>query len=338
MRSRRVLRVAAPLMVALSLAACGPHRSTTIGLRSTPLDLQFARPDLAKPVPPVVVVRLLPAPPLSLQHILVPGLPVPPPQPPPPVPAKCDTKIRVLGKPLAQSTLGSPRSGFYTYDTKGKGTVTGGVAAISAPIPRDTTVAITEPTKETPSQTIAAEGGAPASGKVTQYTVTTALAPNVRQVDVLAVSATSLNLVKRTLVDGARSFDFVPTPQVQLMKFGPVGTTWTSRGVDSNSGAAMDYSGSIDAITEGLACGYVNKGYVVTYQSTLTNPTGNEIIRTGTDSAHPSAFVIAPQLGGLILAQRVYTDDIRLMSDLSGYVETTLDYTSLITDTDPSRQ
>jgi hypothetical protein len=307
-------------------------------MRATALDLQFARPDLAVPVPPVVVVRLLPAPPLSLQHILRPGTPVPPPPPPPPLPVGCPatTAPGVPGKPLVEGTLGAPAAGYYSYDTVGKGTVSGGSDATSAPLPPGTQVAISASVQVPPSTTIDAEGGAPATGTQTLYTVTTVLSPTVRQIDTLAVSATSLNLVKRQLTDGARSFDFTPTPQVRLMVFGPVGSTWSSHGADQNSGASMDYSGSVDAVTDVKACGVVTKAYLVSYQSTLTNPTGYEVVRTGTDSAHPSTFTIAPQLGGLVLAQRVYSQDVRLMRDLSGYVGTTLDYASTITDTKPT--
>jgi hypothetical protein len=338
MRSRRVLRIAAPLLAVLAVTACGPDKSTTIGLRSTPLDLQFARADLAVPVPPVVVVRLLPAPPLDLGHILHPGTPVPPPPPPPVVPAKCAPgRPTVLGKPLQQSTLAAPAPGYYSYLTKGTGTVSGATTSTSAPIPPGTQVAISAASQVPVGQTIDLEGGAPEGGKQTLYTVTTVLSPTVRQVDTLAVSATSLNLVKRQLTDGARSFDFTPSPQVRLVVFGPVGTQWSSRGVDQNSSATMDYAGSITGITAVRACGLVTRAYVVTYQSTLTHPTGYEVIRTGTDSAHPATLTIAPQLGGLVLAQQVHTEDVRLMQNLSGYVGTTLDYTSTILDTEPDR-
>ena len=335
MRTRRALRVAAPLLAVLAVTACGPHKSTTIGLRATPLDLQFARADLAVPVPPVVVVRLLPAPPLDLGHILHPGTPVPPPpQPPPPLP-KC-LRPTAPGKPLAEGTLGAPAPGYYSYVTKGKGTVSGGEDATSAPLPPETRVAISASTQVPVGSSIDVEGGAPPSGKQALYTVTTVLSPTVRQVDTLAVSASSLNLVKRQLTDGSRSFDFTPSPQVQLVVFGPVGTQWTSRGADSNSGATLDYAGSISSVTTITACGVATKAYVVQYQSTLTHPAGYEVIRTGTDSAHPAGLVIAPQLGGLVLAQQVYSEDVRLMNDLSGYVGTTLDYVSVITDTEPA--
>jgi hypothetical protein len=290
------------------------------------------------PVPPNVVVRLLPAPPAALQHIINPSLPSPPPPPPPPAPVGCppDSAPATQGKPLAESTLGSPQAGYYTYDTTGKGTVSGGTDSTSAALPPTTIVAVSGSQQVPPSSTIDVEGGAPKSGKVTEYTVTTELSAKVKQIDTLDVSATSINLVKRQLTNAERSFDFTPTPQVQLMKFGAVGSTWSSRGTDSNTSATLDYSGSIDGVTDVKVCGVVTKAYKVTYSSTLTNNAGYEVIRTGTDSAHPASFVIAPQLGGLVLSQKVYTDDIRLYSDLSGYVGTTLDYSSVLTDLSPA--
>ena len=342
---RRARLAAGPLLLALAVSACGPHTDSTIAMRATALDLQFARPDLAVPVPPVVVVRLLPAPPLDLQRIVDPSLPQLPPPPPPPPPAGCPpaTAPGTPGKPLVTSTLGAPEPGYYTYATKGVGTVSGGSDTTSAPIPGETYVAISASQQVAPDATVAAEGGAPASGTETQYTVTTQLSKTVTQVDTLSVSATSINLVKRQLSNGVRSFDFVPTPQVQLMVFGPVGSTWSSRGTDSGTSATFDYSATIDAVTDVKVCGVVTKAYRVSYQSTLTNTTGNEVIRTGTDSAHPASFTLAPQLGGLVLAQQVYSDDVRLYSSSSptvsaGYVGTTLDYTSVLTDLKPATQ
>jgi hypothetical protein len=308
-------------------------------MRATALDLQFARPDLAVPVPPRVIVRLLPAPPVSLHHIVDPSVPLLPP-PPPPAPPGCPpaSAAGTPGKPLATSTLGAPAPGYYAYATKGVGTVTGGTDTTSAPLPAATYVAVSASQQVDPDATVDVEGGAPASGKQTQYTVTTQLSKSVTQVDTLSVSASSINLVKRQLSNAERSFDFVPTPQVQLMVFGPVGTTWTSRGTDSTTSATLDYAGSIDAVTEVKVCGVVTKAYRVSYQETLTNNLGSEVIRTGTDSAHPATFTIAPQLGGLVLAQQVHSEDVRLYRDLSGYVGTTLDYTSVLTDLVPATQ
>jgi hypothetical protein len=272
-----------------------------------------------------------------LQHIVDPHVPLPPPSPPP-APAGCppDTAPGKPGKPLATSTLGAPAAGYYTYATKGTGTVTGGSNGTSAPLPTTTNVAVTASQLATPDSTIGVEGGAPPSGKQTEYTVTTQLSPSVRQVDTLRVSATSINLVKRQLTNAERSFDVTPSPQVQLMVFGAVGSSWSSRGTDSGTTTTLDYSGTIDKVVDVKVCGVVTKAYQVTYSSTLTNNAGYEIIRTGTDSAHPASFTIAPQLGGLVLSQHVHSDDVRLYSDLSGYVGTTLDYTSVLTDLTPA--
>lgn len=341
MTSPRTARlVCLPLALGLVLSACGPDREAEIAMRSTALDLQFARPDLAVPVPPKVVVRLLPAPPAVLDHIADPTTPEPPlpTEAPPVAPVGCPPEGTPgkPGKPLAESTLGAPAAGLYTYATKGTGTVSGGTDSVSAPLPASIFSTVAAPTQVTPSDTVQLEGGAPASGKQTQYAVTTRLSDKVTQTDVLRVSATSINLVSRTLANAERSFEFTPTPQVQLVVFGPVGTTWSSRGTDQDTSSTLEYSGSIDAETEVTVCGVTTKAYTVSYSSTLTHPAGYEVIRTGTDAAHPASFTIAPQLGGLVLAEKVYTEDVRLYPDLSGYVGTTLDYTTALTDLTPS--
>lgn len=333
----RLRHLALGLVVPLALTGCGPHVDSSIGVRAQALDLQFARPDLAVPVPPSIVVKLLPAPPPSLQHVVVPSPPpviVFPTPPPPTCPAASAPGRR--GTPLAETTQTSPKPGFYVYDSKGKATVSGSTPTLTADVPKTTNVTITAGTPVAPDQTIDVEGGAPKSGKLVEYSVTTALSSTFRQVDTLQVSATSINLVKRQLVSPARSFTTTFTPHVQIMKFGKPGTTWSSRGVDSDNAASFDYSASIDGVTEVKVCGVVTPAYTVTYQSTLTNVSGSEVIRTGTDSAHPASFTIAPQLGGLILSQQVYSEDVALYPSLGAYVGTTLDYASTLTDLEPT--
>jgi hypothetical protein len=332
-------RIATPLLAALLITGCGPEPDTQIGIRASALDLQFARPDLAVPVPPRIIVRLLPAPQVVLDRIIRPGKPAPLPPVPttPPTPVGCPAAA-TPGKPLAEAITGSPKAGYYTYATKGTGTVTGGVGPVSAALPTTTSVAVTEGQLEPVSQTIDAEGGAPASGKQLEYSVTTLLSKTVRQVDTYRLSATSLNLVKREVSNAERSFEIKLTPHVQVMVFGPVGTRWSSRGTDSDTAASLDYAGTIEAVSDVKVCGVVTKAYRVAYQSTLTNPTGFEVIRSGTSADHPASFTIAPQLGGLLLSQQVYSEDLRLYSDLGGYVQTTLDYRSDLTDLTPASE
>lgn len=339
-RSRGRWRAAAALLVVVTMSACGPDPDTEIGMRASALDLQFARPDLAVPVPPNIVVRLLPAPPAALERISRPPVaPVPSAAPPPaqqPVGCPPASAAGTPGKPLAESTQGAPAPGYYAYATKGVGTVTGGTDATSAPLPPQTFVAVSSSQLEAPSPTIDLEGGAPASGKQPEYTVTTQLSKSVQQIDTLRVSASSINLVKRQISNAERSFEIELSPHVQLMVFGPVGTSWSSRGTDSDTSSSLDYSGRIEGVSDVKICGVITKAYRVAYESTLTNPAGYEVIRTGTDEAHPTSFTIAPQLGGLVLAQQVYSEDLRFYSNLGGYVQTTLDYSSVLTDLEPA--
>lgn len=338
-RTGRIAQVAAcAVVVACAATACGPNPGASIAMRSTALDLQFARPDLAKPIPPKVLVKLLPLPPsatlppvsTSLPPIQVPNIVVPPPGGCPPA-----TQKPKPSAPLAQSTLGSPAAGFYAYDTKGSATVSGGSLSTTVPMPTLTQVAISKPTKATPSTTVAAEGGAPASGYETEYTVTTHLSDTVSQSDELMVSATSINLMQRTLSDGERTMTFTPTPQVQLVQFGPVGTSWKSSGTDSSSGAVMNYQASITGTREIDVCGQDVTGYIVTYSSSLANPAEGEIIRT--NSNDDNTLVVAPQLGGLVVSQHIDTEDIRFNASLSGYLDVMLTYDSTVRALKPSK-
>ena len=319
--------IALAAIAGMAATACGPHPAASIAMRSTALNLQFARPDLAKPIPPKILINLLPAPPPAA---IPTGLSAsfPPIVVPPATNGCAPSKKAKPAAPLKASTLGAPAEGFYGYATKGKATVSGGKQNVTVPMPFLAEAAISKSSQETPDATVAAEGGAPASGKETEYTVTTRFSSTLSEVDVLMVSATSINLVQRTLTDGQRSLNFTPTPQVQLIQFGAVGSNWKSRGTDSNSGSVMDYQGSITGIKQINVCGQLVKGYEVSYSYSLANPAVAEIIRTNSNDAN--TLLVAPQLGGLILSQHIDTDDIQFNASLSGYIDVTLNYDSTV--------
>lgn len=335
-RRGRVAGVAACVVgIALTSAGCGPHPAASIAMRSTALNLQFARPDLAKPIPPNIIVKLLPLPPVvGPTPVTFPSIPtivvVPPANSCPPASKKAKPAA-----PLKASTLAAPAPGFYGYATKGKASVTGGANPVTVPMPFLTQVAISKSSQEAPDTTVAAEGGAPASGKETEYVVTTRFSSNLSEVDVLMVSATSINLVQRTLTDGQRALNFTPTPQVQLVVFGRVGSTWKSSGSDSSSGSVMNYQGSIDGIKQINVCGQLVKGYEISYSYSLANPAVGEIIRTNSNDAN--TLLVAPQFGGLILGQHVDTDDIQFNATLSGYIQVTLNYDTTLKKLTPVR-
>jgi len=339
-RTRRTRAIAlvttCAAVVGLAATACGPHVASSIAVRSTALNLQFARPDLAKPIPPKILIKLLPLPPAVSQLPTNGGSVTIPPIVVPPATNGCPPSSHRgnAAAPLKESTLGSPAAGFYGYDTKGKATVSGGAQNVTVPMPFITQVSISKPSQEAPDTTVAAEGGAPASGKETEYTVTTRFSSTVSQVDVLMVSASSINLVQRTLTDGGRSLSFTPTPQVQLIKSGAVGSSWKSSGTDSASGSVMNYQGSITGIKQLNVCGQLVKGYEVTYSYSLANPAVAEIIRT--NSNDPNTVLVAPQLGGLVVSQHIDTDDIQFNASLSGYIGVTLDYDTVVQHLTPS--
>lgn len=335
--TRRLARaVMGAVVVVLAATACGPHPQASIAVRSTALDLEFARPDLAKPIPPNVILHVLPAPPGYVVPTS-PSVPFPVASTfPKPISGACPPASQ-RPKPAAalkQATTGSPHPGVYTYDTKGTGTVSGGKQNVSAPMPSLSEVSVSAAQKAKPDAAAAAEGGVPPAGTESEYTVTTHLSNNLAEVDELIVSASSINLVQRTLSDGQRTITVAPKPQVQLVKFGPVGTNWKSSGTDASNGAVLDYKGTISGIKTLNVCGQLVKTYAVTYSESLTDPSASEIISTS--SSDPNIMLIAPQLGGLIVSQHVDTDDIRFQSDLSGYIGITLKYTTTVSKLTPS--
>lgn len=333
LRSRTSLKVGVLAAAAGLLTACGPHAGVTIGMRATALSLQFAKPDLAKPIPPNVITKILPATPAP-PPVLVPNPKSSATPTVPPVPVnECPAPKAPL--PLKVSTSSSPRAGYYSVATKGNATVSDGTKELTLPIPDLTQLSISAATKVDADTASPLEGGAPSTGKEPLYTVTTALSDTVKQIDRLAVSASSINLVQRTIVDGRRSLSITPTPQIQLMVFGPVGTTWRSNGTDNGNTATIAYQGEISKVTSVKVCGQVVKGYVVSYSETMTSPLDQEIIRTSKGTTN--TMTVAPQLGGLVIAQQVHTDDVRYDSDLGGYIEIWLDYKASLSRLQPSK-
>jgi hypothetical protein len=332
-RPRSLPQLGVLVCVAGLLTACGPHSGVTIGMRSTALSLQFARPDLAKPIPPNVITKILPTPP-NPPAVLVPN-PKPSATPTVPVPPIREYPAPKSALPLKASTSSTPRAGYYSVATKGNATVSDGTRQLTLPIPDLTQVAVSAATSVEADSTAPLEGGAPASGKEPLYTVTTQLSDTVKQIDKLAVSASSINLVERTVTDGRRSLSVTPTPQIQLMVFGPVGTTWRSDGTDSGNTATISYTGTIARVTAVKVCGQVVKAYVVSYTESMTSPLDQERIRTSKGSTN--TMTIAPQLGGLVIGQQVHTDDLRYDSDLGGYIEIWMDYKAALTRLQPSK-
>lgn len=350
MRRPRAVLVAALGALALLTAGCGIHPSVSIGIRSTALDLRFARPDLAAPIPPNVIEEVLPraaavvpTPHTAIAPVSVGTLPpptagpgVPPSTVPPPVLVSPPTCPTAGGHPdqLAQSTSAAPRPGIYDYATKGTATVNGGSSSDTVAVPTTTPELVSTPIRVAPDPTTAQAEGTPTTGQETEYSVTTSIGSSIKQVDVLVDTPVGVDLVSRTLSDGQRTIKFTPSPEVSVLRFGPVGTSWKSTGSDSSDGSTVSDSGTITAIRTLSVCGQIVKAYSVQYTQQLVDPVDSEIISTASND--PNTFAVAPQLGGLVVAQHVDTSDVRFDSSLGGFIGISLDYTTSIDTLVPS--
>lgn len=338
-------RVAMVGLGALTLAGCGIHPSVSIGIRATALDLRFARPDLAKPIPPVIVQEVLPrpsAPPAPAPASLPPGVVTPVRSSTSPVtstpttvpvlvpPSSCPTPAGAHPGALAQSTSSAPLAGVYAYATKGTATVTGGSNSSSTTenLPATTHVQVSTPNEVPADSTTAQAEGTSPNAKETEYTVTTYLGSTIKQVDVTVVTPIGLDLVSRTYTDGERTVTYAPEPEVSLMRFGPVGTSWKTSGTDQASGATITDQGSIAAETTVQVCGQTVKAYEVQSSQQFVDPLNIEIIQT--NDSDPNSFVIAPQLGGLVVGGHVDYTDRRYISSQNGFVGITLDYSTTV--------
>jgi hypothetical protein len=136
--------------------------------------------------------------------------------------------------------------------------------------------------------------------------------------DRLRATPTELDLVEREIRTQQGSIVFHPTPAVELMALNAAeGDSWTSAGIDTDTGAAMTVQGLIVKREFVDVCGEVFDSYRVqsterlvsatgsTPYSVMTDDTGNTPGSTGPGS--PNFYNVATHLGGLFIREENHT-------------------------------
>jgi hypothetical protein len=112
------------------------------------------------------------------------------------------------------------------------------------------------------------------------------------------VTATQLQLTKITTKVGQTVTTFQPVPAVEIYGFNAA-SSWTSGGIDPNTGTAMVVQGSLAGEELVDVCGHVYDAYKVVSSERIVNPqTGYDY---ETDTNDPKVYWFANQFGGLLL-------------------------------------
>lgn len=299
---KRRLVPLAPLVALASVAtACGGGGEPPFefGIQAVALNLAFADPELAVPVEPNVIVKLIPAPPgvesgNDLERFV---------EGPPPSPPARSCPVAPVGSVPAEVVSfaidAPPLAGLYRRHNSGTMDISGGPFSIVLPFPPTSTwtygtgepITTTDPLGKTTT--------------VTQYDVRKVLSPSFIVTDRYELRADRVVLVRRTTRTGAGETIFEPSPAIDFFVFGEQGDTWNSAGVDLERGTSMVVQGRIEAREIVDVCGTAYDTYrVAVSENAVDLSTGDS---SGTAQDDPNIYNIATQFGGLVVREDVHS-------------------------------
>ena len=315
--------------MALVASACGGDGGPPqVGIRRVALALAFAEEELAEPVEPNVIVKLIPAPPGALDDLQQYENPAPEifdnPFACPVAPAGAAASL-----PVTFSVTAPPAAGTYTRHNTGTLKVEGGLFPITLPYPFTSTEEISAPQ----TVEVAAAPGIPPT-KVTEYEVRRVLFPGFERTDRYRITATAIELVKRTTITNNVEQVFEPRPSIDVYVFGVEGSTWNDAGMDQATGTAMAFQGKIEKREVIDVCGEAVDTYRVTAQETILNLNTGQT--SGTSSDRPNVYNVATQLGGLFVVNDIKTTDTARDPESGSPLVLTWEYVTTLDDVEPS--
>lgn len=324
-RSTMVILVCACVVA----AACGggSGRGFEIGLERIAVDLSFS--DLTKAPPPVVVssdvILAAPSPPTAPGFTTAPapevirGAPVPTlrkpavPCPKADADAHPDTPVRVFATT-------DPAAGTYTTHNEGKVTFGVGPTAITLGYPQrglftirnirhgQTSDAVNGTTTQIIYDVVEVQiDGAEVTTTYQTTNTPSSLVGQAQRTSTLGPQPLgALELVKQVRRDAGGTREFNPRPAVTIMAFrSGEGTSWSSAGIDPDSGTSLAVQGQIESRELVDVCGTIYDTYRVRSTERYTNlGTG---FSSQTDPQDPNIYNVATQLGGLFISRHVST-------------------------------
>lgn len=319
-------RLAVPIVCLAVATACSLDEELPVNLavRAVAVDLSYENEDLAEPVAPEVIVRIIPAPPeVTSGQVPLADFASAPPSGPPltfDFPRTCPAAPpnRVPDEPASVNFRNRVAAGIYPKHNEGTFSISGGVLELTLPYPPATRDLISEVREIQPpnpqQQTDDALGDTepqpeqPGSA-VIEWDVRTEITSDISVTNTYRFTGTAIALVKRQTITPADEVVFVPSPPVDVMQVNEgIGHTWRSAGVDVARRTALQIEGTIVDRKPVDLCGELVDGFVVQTVETFVD------LDTGATSGttEPNVRYIATQFGGLIIREELhYTETSR---------------------------
>jgi hypothetical protein len=318
----RLTSVVALICACLLLSSCAstPADKVRISVKRIALSLAFKNEELAKPVAPEVIIRLIPAPPdVVASGDLTPYRTTPNAPPLPvlaPPPKLCPTAPQgaTISQPVGVTIDQPPQAGWYRRFNKGSLGITAGPLVLKVPFPRVTLMEIKDvqvlQRPKVDSHAGDAAGQAPpladAAGTVagtrtvTRFTMVEYIG-TVTITDVYEYDEAALRLVQRTTDTGGGTSTFTPSPQIVLVELGNYGNDWNEGGSDKDSSTAMVVRGATTAQEAVDVCGQLIDSLHYENDEQTVNLATQEVSGT---SDTKNVYNIAPQKNGLLVREK----------------------------------
>lgn len=329
-------RLAPLLVLAVAGTACGGGGEPPFqfGIRAVALNLAFKEPELAQPIAPNVIVKLIAGVPgLEAPEDLA-DFATPPYQPPIAVDPPSDACPKapdnsVPGEVVTFAVEAPPAPGTYPRHNIGRINITGGAFPITVPFPSATFWQVGD------AAPIATTDALGATTTVTQYDVTKTLSPAFVVTDRYEIRKDRVVLVQRTTRTDTGETVFVPSPAIDFFVFGQEGDSWNSGGVDLERGTSMVIQGKIEAREVIDVCGEVFDTFrVSSSETTVDLETGDT---SGTPQDDPNIYNIGTQLGGLVLREDVHSTFTTTDQASGTPLVVEFDYISTVNSVEPER-
>ncbi len=291
------------MLVALSVlaTACGrgnSDRALPIGVKRVALNLVFAKEELAKPLTPEVILRILPPlPELSGGDLNQFRGPLRPPSLFPP----CAVAQPGQGpeKPVTFSAVRPPAVGAYGRHNKGTLKLVGPLSltlpfppASRWEIPKTTRIVTPSPLPNTdPDITF-------------EWDIRKILVPGFEVIDSMRLLEDRIELVKRRTINQGAESTFTPTPPVRIYTFGDEGSVIASAGMDTETNTAMVVNGKVEKREFVDVCGEVIDTWRVSLDEQVVNLDTGET--SGTLQGDPNIYNFATQYGGIVVREDVH--------------------------------
>jgi hypothetical protein len=326
------------VVLSLAAAACGGGGPDPliIGMKRIALNLAFADEELANPVDPSRVIRVVPAPDALLEE----GADFEPyrPRPRPPAPPACATAGPNVfaDEPVPIFPRGAPAEGVYSFHNVGTIKITGTVVPLEIPYPTTSKVEIrnVKVVEGTPGGEALTPAGRAALGlsKVVTFDRINKVSAELTIEDSYRYDEAKLELTRRVVTSqGVTTFN--PRPAITFLEFGQgEGDTWSSAGIDTENNLSMVVQGQIANREFVDLCGKIVDAFRVLSNETSVNL--DDTSQSGTDATQPNIYWYANHLGALLIKEEGHFTQVLQVDGAPVTLE--FDYTSTLDSITPS--